>query len=195
MVAEVLDAEQKIDLLIAQWSEGEGSAVQDFVRGVLQIVQDEIVQPLRTLERMASLDTATGIWLDRIGERLGFTRPTRDDQSIERFGYAGSRGKGFDQAPFYSTDPQAAGRVPVGDDEYRSILRARAQALIGAGNRTSVAAAAALLFNGAVTITAGTAAIAVDANDSRDEYGAILEHIYPEVLGLPAGITRTLAVT
>ena len=194
MVSEAIDAAEKVNLLIEQWRGGTG--LSDFMRDVLAIIDTQLVQPLVAIEAGASLDTAEGVFLDYIGERLGFTRPTRDDTNIERFGYDNSSGKGFDQAPFYTVDPQAVGRIPVGDDEYRSILRARAQAVTGAANRTAIEAAGEAMFDTDFSIDwEDSAELSITAEDSRDEYDAIVANVYVEALGLPAGVARSITVT
>ena len=196
MVSEAIDAAEKVQLLIGQWRAGAGTGLSDFMRELLSIVDAELVQPLVQIEAGASLDTAEGIFLDYIGERLGFSRPTQDDTNIERFGYRDSGGKGFDQAPFYTIDPQAVGRVPVGDEEYRSALRARAQALLGAANRTSLTAAGNELFDTSFSIERDSpASLSITAEDSRDEWGAVVANIYVDALGLPVGAARSLSVT
>ena len=77
------------------------------------------------LELLTSLDSAEGRGLDDIGERLGMPRPGVIAADFQRFGFAGSGGVGFDQAPFTSVIPQLVPRRPVGDVYYRRLLRSR----------------------------------------------------------------------
>ena len=66
------DTESKIRLLISQWS---GTSTGTLVEGLLRLANEQLVQPLADLERQSDVDTANGLWMDYIGERLGFPRP------------------------------------------------------------------------------------------------------------------------
>ena len=63
----------KTGLLISQW---QGSSVEALTSELLALIDEQLVTPLAEMERQSDITTATGAWLDRIGERLGFPRPT-----------------------------------------------------------------------------------------------------------------------
>ena len=85
------------------------------------LIDTEFVQVLKDLERMRNWDTAEGVWLDYIGRRLGFTRPTINVM-VTRFGFEGSSGVGFNQAPF-ATATGFVPQVAVGDPIYLLCLQ------------------------------------------------------------------------
>ena len=93
--------------------------------GLLDLIQTELVEPLAALEDQRNLDLAAGVFLDHIGSRLGRNRPNIG-MTIETvfFGFEGSDGVGFDQAPFRSSLSELVAREAVGDLTYRAILRA-----------------------------------------------------------------------
>ena len=68
--------------------------------------------------------------------------------AIDSMARSGPEGTGFDQSRFASALPVLQGRVGIGDEWYRPMLRARARALLGRGNMVDVRAAARLLFDG-----------------------------------------------
>ena len=49
--------------------------LQALIREVLGVVDDALTQPLARLETYLRIETAEGVWLDYIGERLGLFRP------------------------------------------------------------------------------------------------------------------------
>ena len=121
--------DERIALLISQW-QGSGQIVR-LLRGMYEVIDDELVLPIRRLEEMRSWDTAEGVWLDYIGRRLGFVRPTINAM-VTRFGFDGGDGVGFNQAPFASATgfiPQ----VPVGDPEYLLCLKVWAGTILTSG--------------------------------------------------------------
>ena len=125
----ILTVEQRLDLLISQWK---GNAqIEALLRGMYEVIDDELVQPLRDLEEMRAWDTARGVWLDYIGRRLGFSRPSID-QTVTRFGFSGSDGVGFNQAPF-ATATGFIPQVQVGDDVYLLCLRVWAGTILTSG--------------------------------------------------------------
>ena len=103
------------------------AVLRTLVIEVIQIVQDNLVDPADDLSEQSSIMTATGVWLDDIGERLKLPRPFADSTETTWFGFDGSDGVGFDQAPFY---PGVDAQVPIADESYRSMLYARGGQLI-----------------------------------------------------------------
>ena len=124
----IIALDDRLALLISQWT---GSApMLALMRGMYGLIDTELVQALKDLERMRNWDTAEGVWLDHIGRRLGFTRPTID-VNVTRFGFEGSSGVGFNQAPFATTGfvPQ----VPVADAVYLLCLKVQAGTILTSG--------------------------------------------------------------
>ena len=86
------DIAQKIDktaieeLRISQWADA--ARLKSLINGLLETVDDSLIQPLTSMENMANLDDAEGFWLDCIGERLGLPRPGVLDTSFAQFGFS-----------------------------------------------------------------------------------------------------------
>ena len=167
------------------------------IDGITELVQEQIIDVIDQLERYRSIDTAVGVWLDYIGERLAITRPSTENTGISYFGYEGSGSVGYDQGPYWSINPNLRGRVPIGDSYYRSMLKARALTVRSSGTLAHITAAAALLYDGTVTITEAdgsgdTPALTILASDSREDFFQIVEPLVPRLLGIPAGVDLTL---
>jgi len=87
MVAEVINATDKINLMLSQWLDDSNLHTQDLVRGILALVKEQVVDQLVNLENQFSLDTAEGVYLDYWGERLGLKRPVILGEDGDRFGF------------------------------------------------------------------------------------------------------------
>ena len=140
-------------LLVGQWR----NSVR--LRGVVELVSDvvreELETPLNELIRQRRIETATGVWLDAIGARLGVTRPSTTEGATDpRFGFD-LAGEGFDVSPF-AGDAVSAARVSLGDVVYRRLVRARAIMLVTDGTLA--------MFTQAIAAIDPSAAVA----DTRD---------------------------
>ena len=125
----IIALDARIALLISQWT---GNAqINALLRGMYGLIDTEFVQALKDLERMRNWDTAEGVWLDYIGRRLGFTRPTINVM-VTRFGFEGSSGVGFNQAPF-ATATGFVPQVAVGDPIYLLCLKVWAGTILTSG--------------------------------------------------------------
>ncbi len=114
------------DLFISQWQNSPRlRAVADIFLDVL----DEYVQrPKNEIQKMLALNTAQGVWLDHLGERLGLARPTAES-SDSVFGFDES-GSAFDRSRM--SDVRALEPLaPIGDELYRRLIRAKIHALTG----------------------------------------------------------------
>ena len=89
------------------------------------MLDEEVAQPRATLDRMRSLDSAFGVYLDYLGERLGVPRPEvlTNSQALARFDVTGT---GFNQGRFTALGGLEE-REPLDDTHYRALLRARAE--------------------------------------------------------------------
>ncbi len=93
------------------------------------VPQSKLVDVMNQYAGYFNIDTATGVWLDYVGYRLGVQmRPSLPitNQDIA-FGFEGSDGVGFDQDPFVS-DIQDS--IPLSDEYFRPFLKTRAAQLI-----------------------------------------------------------------
>ena len=134
---EQLDASP--NLLPAQW--GDAANLRGLVDIWLEVITEEVLNPVKSLRSMARLEEATGYWLDQVGLRLGVPRPWVDVPNMGAFGLDDA-GVGFDQGRLR----QAVGlqpKTPIGDELYRRLLQARCWTLIGIGNSAYMEAAVA----------------------------------------------------
>ena len=100
--------------------------LKTLIDGINSIIQTNLIDPACDIEKQASILTATGIWLDYIGERLKYPRPFITPGDFLWFGFDGN-GKGFDQANFTPSDGD---KTPIGDEPYRVLLIVRGGQLI-----------------------------------------------------------------
>jgi hypothetical protein len=99
-----------------------------------KIIQEKLINAAIDLEKQSSILIATGIWLDKWGDRLGFKRPYTPSDSFETFGFDDA-GVGFDQAPFYGGVDQ---NVSIADEPYRQYLIAYGGQLLTDGTLDSL---------------------------------------------------------
>ena len=118
------------NLLIAQWANS--PHLSALLQVWIDVLREEVGEPLERLQEMLNLDTARGVWLDYLGERLGLPRPWDTRATNDRFGFDVA-GLGFDQGRF-SNEPELEARAPIADTLYRNLIRARAVLLLGAGD-------------------------------------------------------------
>lgn len=115
------------DLLPSQWEQS--PRMQTVVREFTELAHNEIFEPLATLQGLQDVSEAYGVWLDRIGERMGLMRPRIVNSSPNRFGFhegTGSTNVGFDQLSFTADSPAFQ---PLPDADYRKLIVARGTAL------------------------------------------------------------------
>ena len=117
-------------LLIGQWRNADN--LKKLVDIGLAAHDRYIGDSLEFLEKQHRIETAEGVYLDYIGERLGVRREyTTEGGDDPRFGYDDA-GFGFDQAPFRG-DAVNDATFPLPDIVFRRLLRARAILLLGDG--------------------------------------------------------------
>ena len=112
------------------------------VDGINELIQSELIDFAEDTEAQASILTATGGWLDWIGSRLNFPRPTLVQDNFDVFGFDG-HGAGFDQAPFWNGSDYGIG---VADEVYRAFLIARGGQLLTDGTIASMTAVIVAAF-------------------------------------------------
>ena len=94
-LAKRIDVHANAGLLIQQWQQAPRMrALVDALQGVLD---DHLVKPMGDMEERLRIDTAEGVWLDFIGERLMLPRPATMSTAYAFFGFHGSDGVGFGQ--------------------------------------------------------------------------------------------------
>ena len=133
-------------LVIGQWI---GSPrLRALIDVATDMVRDEAVPALERLALMRQVDTAEGVWLDRLGLRLGLRRPvTTDPAQDRRFGFD-LAGLAFDAAPFLGSRSHDS-VFPLPDVIFRRLLRSRSILLLGDGTIATFAMAIAQIDEGA----------------------------------------------
>ena len=141
-------------VLITQWRTS--PKLKALLSGIVQVLQDKVIDPLVIMERALNPDVSSGILLDLIGERLALPRSYIGSEDASYFGFEGTAtagGKTFGQAPFYTLRRGVEAVEPIGDATYRPLLKARARRLRGRGaDRETLEAILTVLFgNGYVS--------------------------------------------
>ena len=178
--------EATADLLIGQWKEA--ATLNRVVEIFLEVVQEEIVDAVNRLQLMGVIETAEGVWLDYIGERLGIIRPWILITTDERFGFDDA-GVGFDQARFADAISALEPRAPIGDMLFRQILKARRRLMRTGGGIGDYEAAIQELDSAASVVDNHDMTVTVTTTQQgnieiAERVGAIV---------LPAGVGRTFA--
>ena len=135
-IAQRIDPDSTVALIVQQWTDA--TRLQTLARGLLGTVQDFLTRPLAAMEEKTRIETADGVWMDWIGERLGQARPPTNLADFNFFGFEGSGGVGFSQGIFASVNPFLSPRVPVGDEFYRCVLLIRSRFLLSDGSAPSL---------------------------------------------------------
>lgn len=104
----------------------ESIELKALIDGINELIQSELIDFAAATEAQASILTATGIWLDRIGTKLKFPRPRLAVEDFDVFGFDG-HGVGFDQAPFWDGIQDTVGAA---DETYRMLLIVRGAQLL-----------------------------------------------------------------
>ena len=73
--------------IVSQWLSEDTPRLRALIRALDRVVDQLLAEPLRALTRQTRINTAEGVWLDYIGERLGRARPSVAAQDL-RFGFA-----------------------------------------------------------------------------------------------------------
>lgn len=120
----------------------ESVTLKSIIDGINDLIQSELINFAEDTEKQISILTATGVWLDWIGARLNFPRPTLAQDDFEVFGFDG-HGVGFDQAPFWDGSDYGIG---VTDETYRKFLIARGGQLLTDGSIASMTAVLVAAF-------------------------------------------------
>ncbi len=184
---------QLTPLMVSQWQNA--PRLRALLEGYLALFKAELIDQLDHLERQMSLDTAEGVWLDYIGERLGLPRPgKRVDLTIPQqyFGFgSGTTRTSFDDAPYFSNLGRAMEALePVVDNWYRSMLRGRGLSLRLGTSVTEFEQILAVVFTGGGYIEESIGGVTANVSESREGYVDVVRRI--GLLPSTAGITLTI---
>ena len=148
------DVTKNFERLLHQWQESETFAA--YVKGVLQLVQDEIVDPLEEIERLGDISVAHGVWLDLIGRLFVLERPLDADGSF------------------------------ISDDLYRKMIMLRAQSLARSRSLPEVQEMLQTVMDSAVARDLGDMTIAISTSaEDEVAYDILEEHaILPKPVGI-----------
>jgi len=102
------------------------TTLRTLIDSINSIIQTNLIRPACDIEKQSSILTATGIWLDYIGDRLKYPRPLIAPDDFLWFGFDGN-GFGFDQVNF---TPGGTNKVGIDDESYRALLIVRGGQLI-----------------------------------------------------------------
>ena len=175
------------DLLIGQWKND--PIMRAFVDSFTAQAREEIQKAIEDLERMRNVETAEGIWLDYIGERVGLKRPYASGAGTDsRFGFDDA-GIGFDQAPFQG-DEEFDTTFPLPDVLYRRFIKARTVSLFTRGTVGDFSAACKFITPSVVVIDNMDMSVHVIVHSSFFWQFRLADKIH--ALPRPAGVRMVL---
>jgi hypothetical protein len=178
-----IDVTTNISLLIQQYRNT--VRTKGLIMGILQMVQDQLATPMCQIQDYYNIDTAVGVFLDRIGRIFNYPRPLIDQGQFAYFGFDGN-GLGFDQATFVP-DGGSDDKIPAGDDMYRLLLKAWIAGLFTDGSLPSInAVIQTALGPGSWVIDNGdmTALVTLKYSDLNVLYAMVQTGVIPK----PAGV-------
>lgn len=157
--------------------------LRDIVERINSIIQTELIDPVDDLEKQISILTATGIWLDYIGNKILYPRPQVVVEDVIWFGFD-EAGFGFDQSPFA---PTGADTVGIDDESYRMLLVIRGAQLLTDGSIPSMSAIVDAAFGEGKYIDNGNMSIDVVIDDSLSDI-IIAAIVKSGLITKPAGV-------
>lgn len=175
------------DILVDQYRRGD---IAELVDAIGAVIRARLAAPTAAVGENLSID-ADGVWLDYIGQRLGFARPLT--ATGEFFGFDDA-GVGFDLRGFTSPAARHASRVGVGDKIYRQLLRARGVYLLGGADGETVTSILELLFERARVEDSGILdAILHIPSDADDLLQLVVNENLDSLIPRPTGVAYTMA--
>ena len=169
------------DLLIGQWRDS--TKLKQLIDIGLESYKFYVLDSLDYLRRQQRIETAEGVYLDYIGERMGIIRPyITQSLTDDRFGFAPGT-FGFDQAPFKG-GPNTDIANALSDIEFRKILRARGILLFGDGSLDTLERASLALDEDAIVIDNYDMTVTITTNISWFFNVALMVDALPKNVGV-----------
>ena len=106
------------------------------------IQQKYLGDVLNMLFSYINIDNAVGVWLDYIGCRFNFCRPTTSILDTDILGFTGTNAQSFNSAPFWNESDIVA----VSDDVYRGFIKVFASHLLSSGSKIDLENALKLIY-------------------------------------------------
>lgn len=172
------------DLIIAQYRSD--SNIVELIQTFCDIVQTDLIDAANQIALEAAVSTASGFWLDLIGERVGLSRPGVPSSETLIFGFDGQNDSvGFDQGRLLDAgeDPTY---IPVSDDVYRQLLIARGAELITDGSQPDLSRVAARAYGDATYLDNQDMTINIILSGISDEVAILASQA--GLLPKPAGV-------
>ena len=191
-----IDIASNINLLLPQYDCS--PRLQALISGCITILQEEIVDPLLVLDHAISTDISEGVLLDFLGTRLGLARPSVRSADAEYFGFDGTAadaGRTWGQAPFFSIRAGIEEVEPVGDMNYRLLLKARARRLRGSASREVIEENLDILFGNGHLDESGTDPVLQVSTSNLELFGLVSGSEFERVIPRPAGQTMSMVNT
>ena len=142
-----LDITKNIELLSSQFNEERSPKFNKLVLELLRYYQRELIDPTLHVISNYNLDKGNGFLLDWIATRLNIERFSQVVEG-EYFGFRGSTGRSFSQAPFWSYDTNLRElRQKIGDLYFRPLLKMLFQRLFTESNFESIEHNMQLIFD------------------------------------------------
>lgn len=157
--------------------------LKTLIDSINSIIQTNLIDPACDIEKQSSILTATGIWLDYIGERLKYPRPLIAADNFLWFGFDGN-GFGFDQANF---TPGGTNKAGIDDESYRALLIVRGGQLLTDCSIPSLNATLQGAFGSGHYIDNGDMTVDVILDNSLDDT-IIIAVVESGLITKPAGV-------
>ena len=158
----MVDLATRANAIITQYNESPN--LHQLYLEIADILQVEVINPLLVMDRAINPDIARGVVLEWLGTRLGLPRPFIRDTDRPFLGFENTGAsepdrdpikRGFDQAPFYSRLAGLESVIPIGDNSYIPLLKARARRLRGGANRETIEEILHIIFGNGYLLESG----------------------------------------
>ena len=201
MIASMTTIRERYDIrgapenLITQWKDA--PKLKAFLQEIALMFDEMLMKPLDQIrENCMDIDSAQGVWLDCIGKRFGIRRPLVSN-TPGLFGFQDVDGntdptaKTFDQGLFNSLDELLLPLSPVGDEDYRLLIKMRVKSLISQMTLPHMSAAVHAAVPDAVFDDAGAGSVSLNMGGVSPSLLNILRDNLPKPAGIGVSITNT----
>lgn len=172
------------DLLIAQYRNS--PRIVSLLESFCGIVEEDLIAAANQLALESAVATASGFYLDLIGERVELARPGVPSSETKIFGFEGQDDSvGFDQGRF-SNIGEDPSYIPVDDLTYRRFLIARGSELITDGSQPDLSRVAEKAYGNATYLDNQDMTTTIILSGISDEIAIIANQI--GLLPKPAGV-------